>query len=102
MHNGHEYHVVVQLSSLLAELCWTLQLDSIVHRRDRLWQFVLSDLPKPLQTFVVTFFPTLPQFVSPFRRGPQLSWECSKVVPVQKVGNTLDDVMNSAQGLLVR
>ena len=36
MHNGLEYHVVVQLSAILAELFWTLDLDSVIHRRDRL------------------------------------------------------------------
>ena len=101
LHNGYEYHAVVQLSALLAELCWTLQLDSIVHRRDRLWLFMMADLPKPLLTFLVTFFPTLPQFLYPARRGPSLTWEFSKVTPVQKVGNTLiDNALNSAQGTL--
>ena len=74
MHNGFEYLVVVQLSALLAELFWTLQLDSVIHRRDRLWNFVITDLPIPLQRFLATFFPTLPQFLCPFRRGPDVTW----------------------------
>ena len=103
MHNGNEYLTVVQLSALLAELFWTLQLESVVHRRDRLWNFIMTDPPGPLRVFLVTFFPTLPQFVFPFRRGPILTRDFSKSVPVQKVGNTLiDNYCNSAQGTLRR
>ena len=92
IHNGLEYHVVSQLSALLAELFWTLQLDSVVHRRDRLWLGVLADLPSPLQRFLTTVFPNLPQFLQPRRRGQQLTWELDRTVEVSKVGNTIIDL----------
>ena len=97
IHTGLEYMVVAQLRALLADLCWTLSLSSVEHRRDRLINTWLDFFPKPLLHVILQFFPNLNQFTSSRPTGIAPSWILAQVQSVKKIGQTaVDDVYRCA------
>ena len=102
IHTGLEYTVVAQLSAMLADLCWTLNLSSVEHRRDRLINPWLEQFPKPLLHVLLQFFPTLNQFTSSRPTGTVPVWKLDQVPKVDKIGQTAVDNIYASDPTQIR